>query len=183
MAKTETVPSPGPAAQTGRTRPEDVSLLVDGELDTERLDGVCSDLRNADRIATWTCYHVIGDVLRGASVATPGFHARFAKRLATEPTVLAPPTRTRPAAIAWAAAATVAAVAVVGWVSMETMPVAPTVVATARQASAVRPADAHPFAVDNEYLLAHQEYSPTNAIQGVRPYLRAVVAEDQDASR
>jgi len=35
----------------------------------------------------------------------------------------------------------------------------------------------------NEYLMAHQEYSPTTAIQGVRPYLRAVTADDQDAPR
>ena len=36
-------------------------------------------------------------------------------------------------------------------------------------------------AVDNEYLLVHQEYSPTTAIQGVRPYLRAVAASEPDA--
>ena len=40
----------------------------------------------------------------------------------------------------------------------------------------VRAADARPPA-DNEYLLAHQEYSPTAPIQGLRPYLRAAVAD------
>jgi hypothetical protein len=45
----------------------------------------------------------------------------------------------------------------------------------------VRPADARRPVV-NEYLLAHQEYSPATAIAGVRPYLRAVATDDQDAT-
>ena len=32
-----------------------------------------------------------------------------------------------------------------------------------------------PQPVSPDYLLAHQEYSPTTQIQGVGPYLRAVV--------
>ena len=85
--------------------------------------------------------------------------------------------------MAWAAAATVAAVSLVGWVAMTTLPTGeatmPAALATARQAATVRAADTRP-AVDNEYLLVHQEYSPTTAIQGVRPYLRAVAATDPD---
>jgi hypothetical protein len=56
----------------------------------------------------------------------------------------------------------------------------PAALATARQAAMVRAADTR-RAVDNEYLLVHQEYSPTTAIQGARPYLRAVAATDPDA--
>src|SRR5207253_496244 len=89
--------------------PEDlrteISLLVDGELDVERIEGVCTRLRDADSVTTWVCYHVIGDALRGSSAIMPGFAARFATRLAAEPTVLSPPRRgPAPAAIAWAAA-------------------------------------------------------------------------------
>jgi hypothetical protein len=47
-------------------------------------------------------------------------------------------------------------------------------------AATVRAADTRP-AIDNEYLLVHQEYSPTTAIQGARPYLRSVAATDPDA--
>jgi hypothetical protein len=50
----------------------------------------------------------------------------------------------------------------------------------ARQAALVRAADAR-RPVDNEYLLAHQEYSPSTAIQGARPYLRAVAASEPNA--
>lgn len=173
------------AGEPAEPQPEEISLLVDGELDAERVDGVCAGLREPRCVATWVCYHVIGDALRGSSAIMPGFAARFASRLAAEPTVLAPRRRgPAPAAMAWAAAATVAAVSVVGWVAMTTLPAGdgsmPAALATARQAATVRAADIRP-PVDNEYLLVHQEYSPTTAIQGARPYLRAVAATDPDA--
>src|SRR4029453_1918319 len=113
--------------------------------------------------------HVIGDALRGSCFMRSGFSERFSKRLESEPTVLAPQRRrTAPEAIALAAAATVAAVSVVGWVALSTMPTPQTAIMAARQAALVRAADAR-RPVDNEYLLAHQEYSPSTAIQGARP--------------
>jgi sigma-E factor negative regulatory protein RseA len=162
-------------------KPEEISLLMDGELDALRVDDVCAGLRESHCVATWVCYHVIGDALRGSSAATPGFAARFTEKLACEPTVLAPQRRkTAPAAMALAVAATVAAVSVVGWVALATMPAPTTAIATAERAASVRAADARRPA-DNEYLLVHREYSPTTAIQGVRPYLRAVAASEPDA--
>jgi sigma-E factor negative regulatory protein RseA len=163
-------------------KPEEISLLMDGELDAERFDSVCTDLRDTRCMATWVCYHVIGDALRGgAGGSIRGFAEHFHATLEAEPTVLAPRRRPAPAAIALAAAATVAAVSLVSWVALTTMPGGDSkVFATAKQASAVRAADARP-AVDNEYVLVHQEYSPTTAIQGVRPYLRAVAASEPDA--
>ena len=168
-------------AQLGDIAPEEVSLFVDGELDEDRVDRLCRGLRSSAAVETWVCYHVIGDALRGQLKPIGGFADRFSQRLAAEPTVLAPRPRPAPAAVALAIAATVAAVSVVGWVALKTMPVGTEVVATAQQASMVRPADRRP--VVNEYLLAHQEYSPATAIAGVRPYLRAVAADDQDGSR
>jgi hypothetical protein len=105
----------------------------------------------------------------------------FVALFEAEPTVLAPPRRSpAPHAIALALAATIAAVSVVGWVALTTMPAPAAAIASARQAVSVRAADARP-AVDNEYLLVHQEYSPANAIQGIGPYLRAVSASQPDA--
>ena len=162
-------------------KPEEISLLMDGELDAHSVDGVCAGLRESHCVATWVCYHVIGDALRGAAAPTPGFAARFAEKLAAEPTVLAPqPRKAAPAAMALAVAATVAAISVVGWVALSTMPTPATAIAAAQQAASVRAADAR-RPVDNEYLLVHQEFSPTTAIQGVRPYLRAVAASEPDA--
>ena len=165
--------SGGPAAPT----PEEISLLIDGELEPVRADAVVASLCRAEGVATWVCYHMIGDAVRG--VVSRGLDSkRFVELFAAEPTVLAPPrSSTAPHAIALALAATVAAVSVVGWVALTTMPAPVAAIASARQAVGVRAADA------NEYVLVHQEYSPTNAIQGIGPYLRAVSASEPDARR
>lgn len=161
--------------------PEEVSQLMDGELDAQRVEHACHGLRETASMETWICYHVIGDTLRGCGGLSRGFAERFAARLGAEPTLLAPPPRRpTPAAVAWALAASVAAVSVVGWVALTTMPLPPAALATVEQATAVRAADVR-RPVENEYLLAHQEYSPTTAIQGVRPSLRVVAADEQDA--
>src|SRR6476469_8118366 len=161
--------------------PEEISLLIDGELEPVRADAVVNSLCRAEGLATWVCNHVIGDAVRG--VASRGLDSkRFVELFAAEPTVLAPRRSPAPHAIALALAATVAAVSVVGWVALTTMPTPVAAIASARQAVGVRAADTRP-AVDNEYVLVHQEYSPTNAIQGIGPYLRAVAATEPDARR
>jgi sigma-E factor negative regulatory protein RseA len=120
---------------------------------------------------------VIGDALRGSAAPAPGFAVRFAARLADEPTVLAPPRRvTHPASWAWAAAATVAAVAVVGMAAMSLTEAPATAIAKAREAANVRADQLRLQALPADYLLAHQEYSPATAMQGVGPYVRAVAA-------
>lgn len=155
---------------------EEISLWVDGELQADRGREVGGE---ASAMATWECYHVIGDVLRGCEVS-PRFKARFAAQLAAEP-ALRSYMRPAPAAVAWAVAAGIAAIGVVGWVALVTMQVPPpAAIATAQRAGEVRAADVRRPVV-NEYLLAHQEYSPTTAIQGVRPYLRAVATDPPDA--
>ena len=158
---------------------EEISQWVDGELDAAR---AWEGSRGESLPATWERYHRIGDLIRGCADMPSGFAPRLLARLASEPTVLAPPRRRpTPATVAWALAATVAAVSVVGWVALTTMSVPqPTAVATAQQTSATRPAEARRPML-NEYLLAHQEYSPTTAIQGVRPYLHAVASDTPDA--
>ena len=166
----------GPTVPT----PEEISLLVDGELDPTRAGAIVAGLCRSEGVSTWVCYHMIGDTLRG--VTARGLDAKtFGASFAAEPTVLAPPRQSpAPHAIALALAATVAAVSVVGWVALTTMHAPVGAIASARQAVGVRAADARPV-VDNEYLLVHQEYSPTNVIQGISPYLRAVTASQPDA--
>ena len=62
-----------------------------GELDDDgAVDRTLAGLRQDGAMATWMCYHVIGDQLRGAQRVSPGFAARFSAALAAEPTVLAP---------------------------------------------------------------------------------------------
>jgi sigma-E factor negative regulatory protein RseA len=92
--------------------------------------------------------------------------------------VLAPPRQTaRPlASWAFAAAASIAAVGVVGWTAYSLTQTPGTAIAKAREASSVTAAQVRPQALPQDYVLVHQEYSPATAIQGVRPYLRAVSA-------
>ena len=160
---------------------EEISRLMDGELDDESFDGVYEKLKRADGLDTWVCYHVVGDTLRGSAGVAPGFSQRFAARLADEPTMLAPRPRTeRPlVAYAWAAAAGIAAVSLVGWVAFGAFD-SDRAMAKAGEATTVRAAQLRRQALPADYLLAHQEYSPTTQIQGVGPYLRAVATPVSD---
>jgi sigma-E factor negative regulatory protein RseA len=162
---------------------EEISRLMDGEIGDDEFDATYSRLKHPDSQAEWACYHVIGDTLRGSCRLSSGFSQRFAARLAAEPTVLAPqPRQNRPLAYAWAAAAGVAAVALVGWVAFGTPDAQTPVMAKASEAATVRPAAVRrDTPVPNDYLLAHQEYSPSTQIQGIGPYLRAASAPGSDA--
>lgn len=157
--------------------PDSISRLMDGEIDNTEFEVVCGQLRRPEAIATWVCYHVIGDTLRGGPSPTPGFASRFAERLASEPTVIAPHAQpARPVPLAWAVAASVAAISVVGWVAYATLDTSPTAIAKAREAATIRAAQVRPPAVPADYLLAHREYSPTVPIEGIGPGLRTASA-------
>ena len=157
---------------------ESISRLMDGEIDHSELDSVWATLKKDDTAATWTCYHMIGEALRGSRVLPTGVDARFVQRLAAEPTVLAPQRRVGSTAAtwAWAAAASLAAVTVVGWTAFSVLGDASQLPGKAGDATRETVTRARPSTVPADYLLAHQEYSPAAAIQGVGPYLRAVAA-------
>ena len=162
---------------------EQISRLMDGDLEGAEAEAAFREMKRGEGLEHWTCYHIIGDVLRrNGSPPTAGFASRFAARLDAEPTVLAPhPTQSSQSSrlpLAWAVAATVAAVVVVSSVAVSMLDPKPTALATAVQANGVRKPQPTLQAVSPDYLLAHQEYSPTTMIQGVGPYLRAVSAGD-----
>ncbi len=161
--------------------PEDISRLMDGDVEDGDVGGVCGRLRQADLVSTWVCYHVIGETLRGGQGAVPRVSRTFAARLASEPTILAPSAvRSRPLPFAWAAAATVAAVTVVGWVAYATLDTSTTAIAKAREAASIRAAQVRPQPVPSDYLLAHREYSPTTPMEGIGPMIRAATVESVD---
>jgi len=161
---------------------EQISRLMDGDLEGAEAEAAFRELKQSEGFEHWTCYHIIGDCLRRTGAPTAGFSSRFAARLASEATILAPNTTQKPQParlpLAWAVAATVAAVAVVSSVAVSMLDPQPTALAKAREANVIRTAQPRPQAVSPDYLLAHQEYSPTTLIQGVGPYLRAVSAGD-----
>ena len=66
---------------------------------------------------------------------------------------------------------------VVGWTAYSMVDAAPAGFAKAREAGTMSAAQMRPVTVlPADYLLAHQEYAPANALQGVGPYLRDVAA-------
>ncbi len=190
-----------------------ISALMDGELDAHQSDQQSTRLKqDPEARAHWNTYHLIGDALRGDSIVATDFSATLGARLEQEPTVLAPqPSQMRPAnrttAYALSAAASLSAVALVGWMafnnplvpqpdsvatsvatsltSFHRLPATPTSapVALSAPVAAVTPASVQPELASvpsdgkmNEYLMAHQEFSPSTAIQGVAPYIRSVSA-------
>jgi sigma-E factor negative regulatory protein RseA len=157
---------------------EQISRLMDGEIDAAEMDRVCAMLKSEAHIATWSCYHTIGDALRGETAATRNIGAALSRLLAKEATVLAPRSRGESGAAAWAfaAAASIAAVAVVGWTAFSMIDAAPAGFAKAREAGTMSASELRPAAIPADYLLAHQQYAPANALQGVGPYLRDVAA-------
>jgi len=156
-----------------------LSELMDGELDDRSAAEVIEALgRDADALQTWRTYQLISDAMRQGRVLSDGFMARVSARLAAEPTVLAPralqaePRR-------WAAlsiAASLAAVALVGWLAFAPQPPAPAPVAQApvAQVQPEKPAIVPLPSAANDYLLAHQGFSPRLLLQGMAPYVRTV---------
>jgi len=159
---------------------EQISRLMDGEIDATEMDAVCAALRGDAAMATWNCYHTIGDALRSETAATRNIGRAISQRLAHEPVIVAAPRRrsaSGPASWAWAAAASLAAMTVVGWTAYSMVDAAPAGFVKAREAGTMSAAQMRPATVlPPDYLLAHQEYAPTNALQGVGPYLRDVAA-------
>ena len=161
-----------------------ISELMDGELERREAAGPLDALRaEAEARATWCSYHLIGDAMRDTRMLSAGFAARVAAKLAQEPTVIAParvaPTPRRPRWQLLSAAASLAAVALVGWVAFGLQEGAPQVAQVAPPTAQVPPAAAQvpPPDTASDYLYAHQGYSPRNSLQGVAPYVRMVSGE------
>lgn len=160
---------------------EDISRLMDGEVSDAELDNMFAKLKQGKGRADWECYHVIGDALRGTAAADRGFSERFAARLAAEPTVLAPQRSARKAATrhplyAWAAAAGVAAVALVGWVTFITPQPQPAALARAGDNGTARPISPVARTIPADFLLAHQQLTPAAALPSPGSHLRSVAA-------
>lgn len=165
-----------------------ISALMDGELEQREAGGAFDALQDeGDARATWRSYHLISDSMRDTRLLSAGFSMRLAAKLAQEPTVLAPSRWRMQAARTplWAlsAAASLAAVALVGWVAFgpqDGAGPAPQLAQTqpAKEAAQVAPPD-----TAADYLLAHQGYSPRNSLQGVAPYVRTVSSGARGSQR
>src|SRR2546427_7190344 len=162
-----------------------ISALMDGELDEKSAAELMDWLgRDGEALHAWRAYHLISDAMRDSCMLSDGFAARVAARLSGEPALLAP---ARPQAeprkwLVLSAAASVAAVSLVGWLAFAPQRQAPP--PQVAQASAT-PLKKQPAIVPlpsgtNDYLLAHQGFSPRASLQGMAPYVRTVSDQPQE---
>ena len=171
---------------------ERISAFMDGEVGDHEVAAQLASLKqDAALRETWGTYHLIGDAMRGDAAVTPGFGAtpgfmgRFSAALAQEPTVLAPKAQVRNLSvrrIALPLAASFGGVALVAWLALSGNPLMPRddkIAANETPAAAqvaVKPANG----AVNDYLLAHQQFSPSTTMQGVASYVRTVSGREAD---
>ncbi len=172
-----------------------ISELMDGELEGSDAARSLSALRDeGEGRQAWRTYHLIGDALRDQPMLSPRFSERMAASLADEPTVLAPAAAPRPwRSYLMPAAAGLAAAGFVGSVaflvplqepSLAPQPVAQIPPVRATPAAVVTEPARVPLPVaTDDYLLAHQGYSPRNRLQGVAPYVRTVSGQALETRR
>lgn len=165
-----------------------ISAFMDGEANPAESTHTILELRkSAECRKTWETFHLIGDVMRGESALREDFSARLHVRMADEPLLLAPRlTWWNSTRVALSAAASLAAVAVVLSLVLTDNPLQPRqqlavapkaeIAEPAKAIASPRPSTAGSSSGINEYLMAHQEYSPSTALQGVAPYVRTVSA-------
>jgi len=168
---------------------EKISALMDGELEGKPAADMIDALeREGEALDAWRSYHLISDAMRDTRLLSAGFAARVAEKLAAEPTVLAPKRRAaglRAESGKWfalpaAAAASLAGVALVGWLAFAPQQQGAPAPAPLAQAPAISPANGtKPVIVPlpsatPDYLLAHQGFSPRLSLQGMAPYARTV---------
>jgi sigma-E factor negative regulatory protein RseA len=169
---------------------EKISALMDGELDGHEAHQAMLRLNDTGEAReVWATYHLIGDAMRGEAMPAFDVAQRVTAAMNNEPTVLAPRASSRvsrPFTYALSAAASISAVAVVGWMAFSTGHVTNPPVEMARAIPAAPVAQAVPEAQlvsspsdgqMNEYLLAHQGVSPSTSLQGVAPYIRTISIE------
>lgn len=155
---------------------QEISALMDGELFEDAAESLLNRMeRGSDARRDWETYHLIGDVLRQPDHIHNDLSARVRERLQDEATVLAPRGRAVKEKIRTfvvSVAASLSAVGVVAWMSLQIGPeAAPKMVA---QKDSVRPVSAQIHAKANDYLMAHQEFSPSTDMNGGASYIRTV---------
>lgn len=163
---------------------EQLSTLMDGELEPDHAESLLRGMRD-DPAATaiWAQYHLIGDALRGEPSLAPAMSARLAAALAAEPTILAPGRSQRSRDIrrfALPIAASVAGVAVVGWLTLSAHNESSTFAQLPPQTELVAAAGDE---VVRELMRFHQEFSPSTAMPGVASYIRTVGVSERAMAR
>jgi sigma-E factor negative regulatory protein RseA len=154
---------------------DQISSLMDGELDTTEADGAIRSCCASEELKlNWYLYHAIGDVMRGQAPRKLELPTDVFENLKAQPTVLAPrrPMQTRVARYAMAAAASVATVGVVGWIGSQGGS-GSSIPSVAKSSSPLQPVankTALPPAVAidvQDYLAAHRQMPSPESVRAV----------------
>lgn len=165
---------PHSQAQQADNWQQQLSAALDGESPRAETEACIAALKRDEALRqTWSEYHLIGDLMRGAAPAPDDFMARFSARLASEPTVLAPRRSVWPQRVA---VASFASLAVWGMVSLTgllpdspaTVPMAAAPGLQQAQLATEPERDDVRFA---PYMVAHQEFAP---VAVASPYQRVM---------
>lgn len=153
-----------------------ISTLMDGELFEDEAEALFDEIkRDAGAHRDWAAYHLIGDVLRQPEYIHRDISASVREIMQHEPTVLAPRSRgvtQKVRNVALSAAASLMALGVVAWMSVQVSP--ETNPQLAMQQANLRPASMKTQSKSGDYLMAHQEFSPSNDMNGGASYIRTV---------
>lgn len=156
---------------------QEISVLMDGELFEDEAESLLGHIkRDSDAHKDWEIYHLIGDVLRQPEHIHCDLSAKVRERMDDEPTVLAPRTHAAKQKIrtfALSAAASLSAIGVVAWMSLQMGHEAAPQMMAVRQ-TAIRQASVQSQPKSNDYLMAHQEFSPSTDMNGGASYIRTV---------
>lgn len=160
---------------------QEISALMDGELFDDDAEAVLDKLkRNPDTHEEWRTYHLISDVLRQPDHVHANISIAIRERLQAEPTVLAPRSRASHNVrwFALSAVASVMAFTLVAWLSVQVgSETAPQI--AMQQSNAVHSASLPANGLD-DYLIAHQEFSPSSDVYGMTSYVHTVARQQED---
>lgn len=158
---------------------QEISTLMDGELFDDEAENLFNALkRNPEAQEQWHLYHLISDVMQQPGRLHADIGVSMHERLEAEPTILAPRARTgqKVKLFALSAAASVMALTLVAWLSVQVgQDNVPQMAAS--QPSSVRAASFPGNTSMNDYLMAHQEFSPSINVQGATAYARTVAGQ------
>lgn len=155
----------------------EISALMDGELFEDEADSLLNKMKkNLQAQQEWSIYHLVGDALRQPDNVCKDMSVSFHERLQAEPTVFAPRRRTtqRVQYFALSAAASVMALALVAWLSVQAGVEPAPQIAAIQQQNSIRPASFSAANGVNDYVIAHQEFSPSADVHGAASYIHTV---------
>jgi sigma-E factor negative regulatory protein RseA len=155
---------------------QEISALMDGELFEDDVEKVLDRLKHDPATRkNWAAYHLIGDVLRQPEHIHSDLSGKVRLHMQDEPVLLVPRShavKQKIRTFALSAVASLSAIGVVAWMSFQISPeIAPVI---AMQQAALRPASMQIQPKADDYLLAHQEFSPSTDVSGGASYIRTV---------